>query len=37
VYTVVLEINRAFRVPFSKTTRHDRCRDCAKFESSRRF
>jgi hypothetical protein len=37
LYTVVLEIDRAFRVRFSKSTRRDRCRVCAKFESSRQF
>ncbi len=34
---IFLEIDRAFRVRLSKTTRRDRCRVCAKFESSRRF
>ena len=34
---IFLEIDRVFRVRLSKTTRRDRCRVCAKFESSRRF
>ncbi len=34
---IFLKIDRAFRVRLSKTTRRDRCRVCAKFESSRRF
>ncbi len=34
---IFLEIHRAFRVRLSKTARRDRCRVCAKFESSRRF
>jgi hypothetical protein len=34
---IVLEIDRAFRVRFWKTTRRVRARVCAKFERPRRF